>query len=119
MPFREKLAKIVEASPGAIGAVLVDDEGETIDLYTTGDVFEMKLAGAHHGIVLGIIERALVRGGNGNTLEEVSIRSDRFTFTIAPLQDGIAVVLIQRNNGIPSMGVKALRDSIPGFYELI
>ena len=71
-PFREQLGKIVEATPGGIGAILVDDEGEAIDLFTRGDSFEIKLAGAHHGIILGLIKRSMDRFEKGNKLGGVS-----------------------------------------------
>jgi len=119
MPFREVLGKIVTETPGGIGAILVDDEGEAIDLFTRGDSYETKLAGAHHGIALGLIKRAITRNGNGNIIGAVSIRSDRYTFSIAPVQDGIFVVLIQDKDGIPALGMKALLDGIADISELI
>jgi predicted regulator of Ras-like GTPase activity (Roadblock/LC7/MglB family) len=119
MPFGEVLGKIVTAAPGGIGAVLVDSDGETIDLYTRGDGFQLRLAGAHHSIILSLIEQALIRSGNGNSLGWLSIRSDRFTFTIMPVQEGIFVVLMQDSDGITSQGLKVLRDAIPGITHLI
>jgi predicted regulator of Ras-like GTPase activity (Roadblock/LC7/MglB family) len=117
--FREQLVKIVEATPGGIGAVLIDDEGEAIDLYTTGDSFEIKLAGAHHGIILGLIEQSMDRFERGNTLGGISIRSDRYTFTVVPVRDGIFVVLVQDKDGMPSKGMKVLREAIPSISSLI
>jgi predicted regulator of Ras-like GTPase activity (Roadblock/LC7/MglB family) len=119
MSFREVLAEIVKAAPDGIGAVLVDDEGEAIDLFTRGDSFETKLAGAHNGIFLGLIERAVAKNGNGSNLGAVSIRSDRYTYSMVPVQDGIFIVLIQGGNGIPSKGLKVLRESIPSITRLI
>jgi hypothetical protein len=119
MSFREVLAEIVETVPGGIGAVLMDDEGEAIDLFTRGDSFETKLAGAHNGIFLGLIQRAVAKNGNGGDLGAVSIRSDRYIYSMVPVQDGIFVVLIQSCNGIPSKGLKVLMESIPSINRLI
>lgn len=118
MSFREVLAEIVEAAPGGIGAVLVDDEGEAIDLFTKGDSFEAKLAGAHNGIILGLIKRAHSVNGS-NSLGAVSIRSERYNYSMVPVLDGIFVVLIQCGSGIPSKGLKVLRESIPSITSLI
>ena len=118
-PFRDLLGRIVAAAPGGIGAVLVDAEGEAIDLFTRGDSFETRLVGAHHGIVLKLIERALAGNGNGAAVESVSIRSERYNFSIAPLRDGVFVVLIQDGEGIPALGMKALLDGVTGLDALI
>ncbi len=51
--FASILQRLVEASPGAVGAVLADEEGETVDLY--GDIDDpdaLKLAAAYMGILL-------------------------------------------------------------------
>jgi predicted regulator of Ras-like GTPase activity (Roadblock/LC7/MglB family) len=119
MSFREALEEIVKAAPGGIGAVLVDGEGEAIDLFTKGDSFETKLVGAHNGIFLGLIERAIANNGEGSSLGAVSIRSEKYTYSMVPVSDGIFVVLIQCGSGIPSKGLKILRESIPSITRLI
>ena len=119
MSFKEVLTRIVEATPGGIGAVLVDDEGEAIDLFTKGDSFETKLAGAHNGIILGLIEDVIARNGNRDKMEELSIRSDRYIYSMISVIDGIFVVLIQSSDGIQSKGLKVLRESIPSIIKLI
>jgi hypothetical protein len=41
----------VASVPGAWGAIFVDFEGEAVDLYATNDAYEVKLAGAHAGLL--------------------------------------------------------------------
>jgi predicted regulator of Ras-like GTPase activity (Roadblock/LC7/MglB family) len=119
MQFREVLGEIVRTTPGGIGAVLVDDEGETIDIYTTGDSFEMKLVGAHHGIVLSTIRKVLGDFGNGESLGGISIRSEKYIFNIAPVQEDVCVILLQDSEGVPSVGMKILREALPSLSRLI
>lgn len=119
MSFRKVLEGVVHTAPGGIAAVLVDDEGEAVDLFTTGDSFEAKLAGAHNGIFLGLIEGALARDGNGGRLGAVSIRSEKYIYSMVPVMDGIFLVLIQDGSGIPSKGLKVLEESIPSIIGLI
>ncbi len=119
MPFKKALDDIVDAAGGGVGAILVDDEGESIDYVTRGDSFEIRLAGAHHGIVLGILNDIQKRIDNGETIEAICVRSDLLTYTIAPLEDGLFVVLVQDKTGIPARGMKALRENIPQINELI
>jgi len=117
MSFRHVLAGIVDAAPDGIGAVLVDDEGEAIDLYTRGDAYEAKLAGAHNGIFLGLVEN--VAKGNGSEVGAVTVRSERYTYSVVPVLDGIFLVLIQGGKGIPSKGLKVLKESVPSIINLI
>lgn len=62
--FRQVLRDLVTSVPGAWGAIFVDFEGEAVDLYATSDAYEVKLAGAHAGLLWGRI----VEAGNGSAL---------------------------------------------------
>jgi predicted regulator of Ras-like GTPase activity (Roadblock/LC7/MglB family) len=57
MSFRKPLEDIVKRASGAVGAVFVDDDGETIEQFTNGSSYEIRLAGAHHGIILQLMEK--------------------------------------------------------------
>jgi predicted regulator of Ras-like GTPase activity (Roadblock/LC7/MglB family) len=51
-PFRRVLRGLVGEVPGAWGAIFVDWEGEAVELFATNDEYEVKLAGAHTGLLL-------------------------------------------------------------------
>ena len=119
MPFKKALDAIVDNAGGGIGAILVDDEGESIDYVTRGDSFEIRLAGAHHGIILGLLNDIQKRIDDGEAIREICVRSDLITYTIALLQDDLFIVLVQDRTGIPSRGMKALRDGMPELNRLI
>jgi hypothetical protein len=119
MPFKKALDSIVDAAGGGVGAILVDDEGESIDYVTRGDSYEIRLAGAHHGIVLNLLNDIQKRIGSGETIEEICVRSDLLTYTIAPLEEGLFVVLVQDRTGIPARGMKALKEGKAAINELI
>ncbi|HTP64480.1 MAG TPA: roadblock/LC7 domain-containing protein [Geobacteraceae bacterium] len=52
MPFKAILKKLVEDTPHAGGAILADWEGEAVEQHCLYDDFELKLLGAHKGIIL-------------------------------------------------------------------
>ncbi|HEX9023699.1 MAG TPA: roadblock/LC7 domain-containing protein [Geobacteraceae bacterium] len=52
MPFKSILKKLVEETPHASGAILADWEGEAVEQHCLYDDFELKLLGAHKGIIL-------------------------------------------------------------------
>jgi predicted regulator of Ras-like GTPase activity (Roadblock/LC7/MglB family) len=119
MPFKDVLGGIAKSVKGGIGAILVDDEGEAVDVFTLGDSYEIRLAGAHHSIVLTLLEAAMKRFENGDSLQGLSIRTERLIFTIMPVQEELFVVLMQDDTGIPSLGMKVLKDAIPDIAALI
>lgn len=51
MPFNQMLTALVRAVPGGQGAILIDREGEAVDQHTLEDPYQMKVAGAHWGII--------------------------------------------------------------------
>ncbi len=52
MPFKAILEQLVEITPGASGAILADWEGEAVEQCCLYDDFELKVIGAHKGIIL-------------------------------------------------------------------
>jgi predicted regulator of Ras-like GTPase activity (Roadblock/LC7/MglB family) len=52
VPFKAILKKLVEDIPHASGAILADWEGEAVEQHCLYDDFELKLLGAHKGIIL-------------------------------------------------------------------
>ena len=119
MPFKDILGLIVESVRGGVGAILVDDEGEAVDIFTHGDTYEIRLAGAHHGIVLTLLEEAMKRSENGSRLQSLSIKAERLSYTIMPIQEGLFVVLMQDETGIPSQAMQVLKDSVGDIAALI
>ena len=119
MPFKDVLGLIVESVSGGVGAILVDDEGEAVDVFTHGDMYEIRLAGAHHGIILTLLEEAMKRSENGNSLRSLSIKAEKLTYTIMPVQEGLFVVLMQDETGIPSQGMRVLKDNVHEIAALI
>jgi len=119
MSFRDVLGGVVKDIPGGIGAILVDDEGEMVDIFTTGDHFEMKLVGAHQAIIMGAVRRILDPEKRKDYLSGLSIRSENYLIHVAPVQEGLYVILLQKAEGLPSAGMRALRKAIPSISGLI
>jgi hypothetical protein len=56
---------------------------------------------------------------NGDSLKGLSIRSERLLYSIMPVQEGLYVVLMLDDTGIPSQGMKALKDAVREIAALI
>jgi predicted regulator of Ras-like GTPase activity (Roadblock/LC7/MglB family) len=56
VPFKTILKELVEAVPGATGAILADWEGEAVEQHCLYDDYELKVMAAHKGILLNRIK---------------------------------------------------------------
>ncbi|UCF29952.1 MAG: roadblock/LC7 domain-containing protein [bacterium] len=120
MPFRRELGKIVSRASGAVGAVFVDDNGETIDQFTSrGDQEDIRLVGAHQGIVLRELLRVVNRAGNGDRLQGVSITSQNHVYSVVPVDEDNFLVLVQDQTGLPSQGMRVLEEAVEEIRALI
>jgi len=92
MQFKSLLTRLLEDIPGASGAIIVDWEGEAVDQVATTNEYEIKVLGAHSGIILAQLREALSRTDSGG-LDEVVIRTGRNKIFIAPLTEDYLLML--------------------------
>lgn len=92
MPFKALLNRLLEDIPGALGAIIIDWEGEAVDHVSRMGDYDIKVFGAHKGIILQLLREAMDRFDSGK-LEEVMIRTGRNKSLIAPLTDEYFLVL--------------------------
>ena len=92
MPFKNLLNRLLEDIPGAVGAIIIDWEGEAVDQVTRVDEYDIKVLGAHGGIILGMIRDVLTRIESG-ALDEVVIRTEQNKIMMAPLTDDYLLIL--------------------------
>ena len=91
--FSPILLDFIARVPGAVGAVLVDVDGEAVDYAGKMDAFDLKLAGAHWQIILRDLHDVLLRRGAGSPLS-LAVRGERRSFISHPLPDGYTLVLV-------------------------
>lgn len=92
MPFKKPLSTMLEHIPGALGAIIADWEGEAVDQVALMDDYDIKILGAHKGIILTRLREALERV-DGGELEEILIRSDQNNTLVAPVTEDYFLVL--------------------------
>jgi predicted regulator of Ras-like GTPase activity (Roadblock/LC7/MglB family) len=80
MPFKDILKDLVDNVPYAIGAILVDWEGEAVMEHCHCDPYDMRFIAAHKGIILsrlkemqsteqlGMVEDVLVTSSTGHLI---------------------------------------------------
>ncbi len=67
MPFQRELDSVIRDVPGALGAVLVDFDGESIIAAANGiSTYDLKVVGAYGGIFLDQLRRLTSETGAGS-----------------------------------------------------
>jgi predicted regulator of Ras-like GTPase activity (Roadblock/LC7/MglB family) len=92
MAFKQILSEMLAQIPGSLGAILVDWEGEAVDQVGGIDDYELKVIGAHKGLILDNLRQAVARA-EGNGLEEIVITTALRQTIILPVDDDYFLVL--------------------------
>jgi len=99
--FRSVLRDLVTSVPGAWGAIFVDFEGEAVDLFAVSDAYEVKLAGAHAGLLWNRIVSASQDARMGRALA-VSVLAAGNRFFIHAVDREYFVLLGAKTGSSPS-----------------
>jgi predicted regulator of Ras-like GTPase activity (Roadblock/LC7/MglB family) len=92
MSFKALLGQLVTSVPGAQGAILADWEGEAVDQYGLMDDYELKVIGAHKGVLLHNMREVVARLGD-DRLSEIVITTTRAQTLILPVTNDYFLVL--------------------------
>jgi predicted regulator of Ras-like GTPase activity (Roadblock/LC7/MglB family) len=92
MPFKSTLNQLLEDIPGAIGVIISDWEGEAVDQVARINEYEIKVLGAHKGIILNQLRDILSNADYGG-LQEIMIRTEHNKTLIVPLSEDYFLVL--------------------------
>jgi len=96
MPFNYLLTNLLVDVPEAVGAIFLDEEGETVDFVTRhGEPFDLKVEGAYHGIFSRLLGAAASAAGVGH-LECFVVEGSELATLTHILPDGYYVVLVAR-----------------------
>jgi len=106
--FKEILKGAVEDVPGAMGAIFADWEGESVEHYFGGADDEIRLVGAHQGILLNLMKTASDNVGLGE-VNEVMFVTDEAKVMARPLKDGYFLVMLLQSHSNSGLAKRALR----------
>jgi predicted regulator of Ras-like GTPase activity (Roadblock/LC7/MglB family) len=110
MTFRNILSTLVENVDGALGAMFLDDQGESVEVVTRSiDPYEMQVIGAYQGIFLDHVRRICSAFEHGR-LEQFKIDWRNSTMFNVDLADGYYLVLVCRRGIIEAIAWRALLE---------
>lgn len=90
--FARILQNLIEATPGALGAVFVDGEGESVDYAGSLDAFDIRVAGAQLQLEFRKAREGLV--GAFGELRQVTIRARSRSYVAHQLPEGYLLVMV-------------------------
>ncbi len=111
MPFKSLLKRLLEDIPGALGAIIVDWEGEAVDQVALTNEYEIKVLGAHSGIILAQLREALLRTDSGR-LDEVVIHTGQNKILISPLTEEYLLILQLDSKAIAALATYKMRQCV-------
>lgn len=93
MSFKTQLSALMGRIPGAIGVILADWEGEAVDQANRMDDYELRVIGAHKGVILRNLRETLERLQH-EELREMVITTEKIRTLVIPVTHDYFLVLI-------------------------
>lgn len=110
MPFKRLLTSLVEGVPGATGAILADWEGEAVEQFCHGDIFDLKVTAAHCGILLDRLKGVRERCATGPVCHGVITTSTRHVI-VGTVGDDYTLVMTLSREALPSLALRPFLET--------
>lgn len=111
MPFKTILKNLVEETPKVSGALLADWEGEAVEHYCRYDDFELKVLGAHKGIILSRMKEIQADLGAGD-LRDVVIATDAQLIIIGVAGPDYSLVMTLEKDALIGLALYRMRQAL-------
>lgn len=98
MPFKAILKNLVEKTPGATGAILLDWEGEAVADFSKVPDMDMPAIGAHKGIILNLARDAMLNIKQANGVKTIAISTERAGVALSTIKEGYYLVVTVEKN---------------------
>lgn len=92
MPYQHILKALVDKTPKAIGAILVDWEGEAVQEYCFCEPYEIRFVAAHKGIILTQLKE-LQSCANVGIIEDVVVTATDCHLLIGTIDNDYSLVM--------------------------
>jgi predicted regulator of Ras-like GTPase activity (Roadblock/LC7/MglB family) len=118
MPFKTLLNALVERVPGAQGAIIADWEGESVDQVGIMDDYDLKVIGAHKGVILHSMREVVDRLGDGD-LREIVVTTRQTQILILPVTKEYYLVLTLDRSDMLGRALLEARRCIQALHKEI
>jgi predicted regulator of Ras-like GTPase activity (Roadblock/LC7/MglB family) len=111
VPFKTILRELVEKTPGASGAILTDWEGEAVEQYCLADEYELKLIGAHKGIILNRMKEIHCKSLPGG-LHDAVISTETHHVIFGVIDDDYSLIMTLGKETLVSRAIREFRRTV-------
>jgi predicted regulator of Ras-like GTPase activity (Roadblock/LC7/MglB family) len=118
VPFKALLNSLVERVPGAQGAIIADWEGEAVEQAGLMDDYDLKVIGAHKGVILHNMREVVDRLGN-DELKEIVVTTKEAQTLILPVTKEYYLVLTLDRSDMLGRALLEARRCIQALYREI
>lgn len=118
MPFKHILKELMDAVPGATGAILADWEGEAVEQCCHYDVFVLKVIAAHKGILLNLMKDTHQKMEVGELRHTVMSTDEQHFLTGAVGTDYFLVMTLDKT-AIVGRAIYKFQEAITKMYKEI
>ena len=118
MPFNAIITELVDRTPGVTGAILADWEGEAVEQCCSYDVYDLKVIGAHKGILLNMMKEMHLKLAVGEIRHTV-ISTDKKHFLVGPIGPDYLLVVTLNKGAIIGLAVRQFESALERMYKEI
>jgi len=118
VPFKSLLNSLIERVPGAQGAIVADWEGEAVDQVGIMDDYDLKVIGAHKGVILHSMRDVVDRLGDDELKEIIITTKEAQTLVLPVTKDYYLVLTLDRSDMLGRALLEA-RRCIQALYQEI
>jgi len=93
MPYLSVMEQLVNRIPGAVGAIMVDWEGEAVQEFCHCDPYEIRFLAAHQAIFLSRIRELQCNKGEVNNIEDFVLTTSAAHLIIGSINSGYSLML--------------------------
>ncbi len=118
MPFKMILKELMDTVPGATGAILADWEGEAVEQCCCYDVYELKVIGAHKGILLNMMKEMHQKLAVGDIRHTV-ISTAAQHFLVGPIGPDYLLVMTLARGTVVGLAVRRFESALERMHKEI
>ncbi len=111
MPYINILKALVERTPDAVGAILVDWEGEAVQEYCHCEPYDMRFVAAHKGIILARLKE-MHSSVKADPVDDVVITARDCHLIIGCIDDDYSLVMNIGRACPASLALHHFRDAV-------
>ena len=119
MPFKALLNALVKRVPGAQGAIIADWEGESVDQVGIMDDYDLKVIGAHKGVILHSMREVVDRLGDDDLREIVVTTRQTQTLILPVTKEYYLVLILDRSDMLGRALLEARRCILALHKEIV